>query len=148
MVCHLSSVLIMPQTQADVGMKWIKVIISLLLSSAPGVCLFFTLTTENSDIRYVLSCMLLPVLLITILTNIVWFASEREVLPIPEEYLENLLVKKPDWQHDHDANAWVSMGKFISAGSVPDEHETKPAVSPLERLVAIKKQGYWLVSSK
>lgn len=147
MVCHLLPVLVMPQTQADVGMKWIKVVISLFLSSATGVCLYFSLMAESKDTKNVLSFMLLPLLLLNILSIIACMPSERE-LAQGEEYLVDLLVKKPGWQHDHDEAAWVSMGKFIRVGSSLEEPETKPGITPLERLVAIKKQGYWLRPSK
>ncbi|HQR06683.1 MAG TPA: hypothetical protein PLN21_07670 [Gemmatales bacterium] len=138
----------MPQTQADFGMKWFKVTISLLLSSATGVSLYFSLMADSADTRNVLSFVLLPLLLFNILSIIACMPSERELAPIGDEYLVDLLVKKPDWQHDHDANAWVSIGKFIRVGRCPEEPETKPEASPLERLVAIKKQGYWLRPSQ
>jgi hypothetical protein len=148
MECHLLLVLAMPQSQADVGMKWIKVIISLLLSSATGVSLYFSLVADNADTRNVLSFLLLPLLLFNILSIVACIPSERELAPIGDEYLVDLLVKKPDWQHDYDEATWVSMGKFIRVGTNPEEPETKPGITPLERLVVIKKLGYWLRSSK
>jgi len=77
--------------------------------------------------------------------------SESYVSPPSQDDVEHLLQFKSDWQHEYDENASVSMGKFISVGPCPDgldEKVSATTTSQLERLVAIKKQGYWLSSSK
>ena len=130
---------------------WIKVISSVFLLFAAGVIIYFSLTELPSSKVWLVNFLLLPLLLLAIGINFTNFSSFKDVVSQDKHDLDHLLLRKPDWQHDVDAGTWVSLGKFIRVGLYPDGLDEKVSVtttSPLERLVAIKKQGYWLPSSK
>lgn len=56
--------------------------------------------------------------------------------------LEHLLKVKSIWQHQYDAHARVSLGKFIRVGR--PKQQSPDSGTTLDRLVTIKKQGHWL----
>ncbi len=134
-------------SRKEVVETWIKATSSTLLLFAAGIVIYFSLTEAPSSKAWLVNFLLLPLLLLTFSINFANFSNLTDVVNQDKHDLDHLLVRKPDWQHDIDAGTWVSLGKFISVGPCPVEFEAT-TTSPLERLVAIKKQGYWLVPSK
>ena len=130
---------------------WIKVISSVLVIFASGIVIYYSLTEPQPFAGWYVNHLMLPLLILTIFVSFTNFSNFKEEANEDKQDLDHLLVRKPGWQHDDDTNTRVSLGKFISVGNCPDEFHAKmlaTTTSPLERLVAIKKQGYWLTSSK
>jgi hypothetical protein len=130
---------------------WIKVICSVFVIFASAIVVYISLTESQPLVGWFANHMMIPLLLLTFLVNFTTFSSSKEEAYEDKHDLEHLLVRKPDWQHDVDDGTGMSLGKFASVGSCPDEVHARIlaiASSPLERLVAIKKLGYWLKSNK
>lgn len=126
---------------------WIKVISSVLVIFASGIVIYISLTESQPLAGWLVNHLMLPLLFLTFFINFTNLSHYREEAYEDKHDLEHLLVRKPDWQNGDDTDARVSLGKFISVGNCPDEIHAiiqSTTTSPLERLVAIKKQGYWL----
>ena len=129
---------------------WIKVISSVLVIFTSGIVIYISLTESQPLVVWLVNHLMLPLLFLTFFVNFTNFSNYKEEAYEDKHDLDHLVVRKTDWQHD-DPNTRVSLGKFICVGNCPDEFHAKilaTTTSPLERLVAIKKLGYWLTSNK